>query len=27
VFASEHGLARKFWEAIRDPMRQTKMDF
>jgi three-Cys-motif partner protein len=27
VFASEHGLARKFWEAIRDPMRQTTMDF
>jgi three-Cys-motif partner protein len=26
VFASEHGLARKFWEAIRDPMRQTTMD-
>jgi three-Cys-motif partner protein len=27
VFASEHGIARKFWEAIRDPMRQTTMDF
>jgi hypothetical protein len=27
VFASGHGLARKFWEAVRDPMRQTTMDF
>lgn len=27
VFVSEHNLAQKFWEAIRDPMRQTKMDF
>ncbi len=27
VFASEHDIARKFWEAIRDPMRQTTMDF
>jgi len=26
VFVSGHGLARKFWEAIRDPMRQTMMD-
>jgi len=26
VFASEHGIARKFWETIRDPMRQTAMD-
>jgi three-Cys-motif partner protein len=27
VFVSGHGLARKFWEAVRDPMRQTTMDF
>ena len=27
VFVSEHRLAQKFWEAIRDPMRQTRMDF
>lgn len=27
VFVSGHGLARKFWEAIRDPMRQAEMDF
>jgi three-Cys-motif partner protein len=27
VFVSAHGLAQKLWEAIRDPMRQTKMDF
>ena len=27
VFVSEHDLARKFWEAIRDPMRQTEMGF
>jgi three-Cys-motif partner protein len=27
VFVSGHGLARKFWEAIRDPTRQTEMDF
>ena len=27
VFASEHDIARKFWEAIRDPMRQATMDF
>ena len=27
VFASEHDLAHKFWDAIRDPMRQTEMDF
>jgi three-Cys-motif partner protein len=26
VFGSEHDLALKFWEAIRDPMRQTEMD-
>ena len=26
MFVSEHALARKFWEAIRDPMRQTTMD-
>ncbi|MEH2552203.1 three-Cys-motif partner protein [Bradyrhizobium sp. AZCC 2262] len=27
VFASEHNIARKFWEAVRNPMRQTTMDF
>jgi three-Cys-motif partner protein len=27
MFVSEHSLALKFWEAIRDPMRQTTMDF
>lgn len=27
VFASEHDLALRFWEAIRDPTRQTTMDF
>lgn len=27
VFASEHDIARKFWETIRDPMRQATMDF
>jgi three-Cys-motif partner protein len=27
VFVSTHGLAQKFWEAIRDPMKQTTMDF
>jgi three-Cys-motif partner protein len=27
VFVSGHDLARKFWEAIRDPMRQQAMDF
>jgi three-Cys-motif partner protein len=26
VFVSGHRLARKFWEAIRDPTRQTEMD-
>ncbi|RXG91613.1 three-Cys-motif partner protein TcmP [Bradyrhizobium zhanjiangense] len=27
VFASEHGIARRFWETIRNPMRQTAMNF
>jgi three-Cys-motif partner protein len=27
VFVSGHGHAQKLWEAIRDPMRQTTMDF
>jgi three-Cys-motif partner protein len=27
VFVSAHSLAQKLWEAIRDPMRQTTMDF
>jgi three-Cys-motif partner protein len=27
VFVSAHDLAQKLWEAIRDPMRQTSMDF
>jgi three-Cys-motif partner protein len=27
VFVSAHNLARKLWDAIRDPMRQTSMDF
>ena len=27
VFVSAHDLERKFWEAIRDPMRQAEMDF
>jgi three-Cys-motif partner protein len=27
VFVSSHGLAQKFWNAIRDPMKQTAMDF
>jgi hypothetical protein len=27
VFVSAHGLAQKFWNAIRDPMKQTAMDF
>ncbi len=27
VFVSAHGLAQKLWEAIRDPMKQTRMDF
>jgi three-Cys-motif partner protein len=26
VFVSKHGLARKFWDAIRNPMKQTAMD-
>ncbi|MDO8399345.1 MAG: three-Cys-motif partner protein TcmP [Bradyrhizobium sp.] len=26
VFVSAHGLGRKLWEAIRDPMKQTAMD-
>ena len=27
VFVSGHGLAQKFWNAIRDPMKQTTMNF
>jgi hypothetical protein len=27
VFVSAHDHGRKVWEAIRDPMRQTTMDF
>jgi three-Cys-motif partner protein len=27
VFVSAHDLAQKLWEAIRDPMKQTSMDF
>lgn len=27
VFLSKHSLAQKFWEAIRDPMKQTTMGF
>jgi three-Cys-motif partner protein len=27
VFVSGHTLAQKFWNAIRDPMKQTAMDF
>jgi three-Cys-motif partner protein len=27
VFVSEHSLAQKFWNAIRDPMKQTTMNF
>jgi hypothetical protein len=27
VFVSAHGLAQKLWEAIRDPMKQTAMNF
>jgi len=27
VFVSKHSLAQKFWEAIRDPMKQTTMGF
>jgi three-Cys-motif partner protein len=26
VFVSKHSLGQKLWEAIRDPMRQTRMD-
>lgn len=26
VFVSAHGLAQKLWDAIRDPMRQGRMD-
>jgi hypothetical protein len=26
VFVSAHNLAQKLWDAIRDPMKQTRMD-